>query len=421
MRWLVVVCATTALHVVPDVTAKSTRGLHVVPDVAQSKYKHVHAFDDGAIACAAELREVFEARFAQPRSSHGDRYFWDPWHVSHRAEDFEARPRETGSASDEATTESLDSAVQLAAAAPVAERQYEASGSGVQYNMLRTPASEYFPPELFEKLCVQLAEVGRARLGCDAFTPPWLALYTDGMEMNWHTDAPHGPWAFVLSLTPSEAHAREASDAPAWFHGGETEIMRPQRLDYWRNFDGSRGLEFDDLLERHDPTPFGRLLCFDGRLPHRVSRVDGTRDPRRGRLVLTGWFSEPRTRADGGLSDGEVLVPDAQAALDDALGQAFSAADTCGLGRVVGFLALQIRVDKDGSVRSVGALCDTLVPDPAQLGDLDAEVDVEDDVDGFANAPPDVALKLLFKAALLEAKFPAATEPTVITVPLSCD
>lgn len=409
MRWqLPFVCATVAL---------------VVPDVAKSQYKHVHAFDDGPIACAAELREVFDARLAQPRSSHGDRYFWDPWHVSHRAEDFEARPREAGSSFDEATTESLDTAVRMAAAAPATKRDYQASGSGVQYSMLRTPASEYFPPELFEKLCVQLAEVGRTRLGCDAFTPPWLALYTDGMEMNWHTDAPHGPWAFVLSLTPSEAHAREASDTPAWFHGGETEIMRPQRLDYWRNFNGSRGLEFDDLLERYDPTPFGRLLCFDGRLPHRVSRVQGTRDPRRGRLVLTGWFSEPRTRAEGGLSDGEVLVPHAQEALDEALQRAFDASDSCELGRVVGFLALKIHVDKDGSVRSVGALCDSLVADPAQLGnaDLDAEVDLEKDVEGFANAPPNVALKLLFKTALFEAEFPEAKEPTVITLPLSCD
>jgi Rps23 Pro-64 3,4-dihydroxylase Tpa1-like proline 4-hydroxylase len=38
---------------------------------------------------------------------------------------------------------------------------------------------------------------------------------------------------------------------------------------------------------------FNRLTLFDPRLPHGVRAVAGTRDPRRGRLVVTGWFTEP--------------------------------------------------------------------------------------------------------------------------------
>ncbi len=38
---------------------------------------------------------------------------------------------------------------------------------------------------------------------------------------------------------------------------------------------------------------FNRLTLFDPRLPHGVRAVEGTRDPRRGRLVVTGWFTEP--------------------------------------------------------------------------------------------------------------------------------
>ena len=31
--------------------------------------------------------------------------------------------------------------------------------------------------------------------------------------MGWHTDASHGPWAFVLSLTPDGYHGRAESEA----------------------------------------------------------------------------------------------------------------------------------------------------------------------------------------------------------------
>ena len=83
-------------------------------------------------------------------------------------------------------------------------------------------------------------------------------------------------------------------DTPSHFEGGETLLLDQGVLDYWRGYDGTRGLEAASIVERHDPTPFGRLLVFDGRVPHAVSRVKGSADPRRGRLVLTGWFSQPR-------------------------------------------------------------------------------------------------------------------------------
>ena len=56
-------------------------------------------------------------------------------------------------------------------------------------------------------------------------------------------------------------------------------LLRPEILDYWRGFDGSRGLEADSIVERVDPAPFGRVVCFDGRVPHscRGSAARGTR------------------------------------------------------------------------------------------------------------------------------------------------
>mmetsp|Transcript_9735 Transcript_9735/g.13525 ORF Transcript_9735/g.13525 Transcript_9735/m.13525 type:complete len:273 (+) Transcript_9735:2-820(+) len=268
--------------------------------------------------------------------------------------------------------------------------------------------------------------------------------------MNWHTDAPHGPFAFVISLTPDSYYAATDANKPGFFTGGETVLLQPKILDYWRSFDGNKGLEANSIIQVIPPNQFGKLIIFDGRFPHRVSPVSGTRDPRRGRLVLTGWFSEPRVRAEGGLAstDGE-LNKAAQEILDTALDQASDAATQCDLARVIGFIALRLEIQSDGSVLSVTSLADTLIPDPAEMTNFfstaasfndqeekniddytaseaadknddnefeSADADLEQLAD-FADAPPDRALRLLLRASLLGVHFPKAEIPTTVTIP----
>ena len=57
---------------------------------------------------------------------------------------------------------------------------------------------------------------------------------------------------------------------------------------------------------------FNRLTVFDGRYPHGVRPVEGTRDPLKARLVLHGWFTEPTPFFDGGhLCTGQnIAVPE---------------------------------------------------------------------------------------------------------------
>ena len=195
---------------------------------------------------ASESNAPTDARHRSTGESHADRYFWDNWHVTHRPEDFESRAKsggdegESAAAAEDAekslasapastTTASLADAVALAALSDKAPRRAAKSpraavprgaaskkGAGVQYSMLRTPAAEYFAPADFEQLCIELSEFGRQQLGCDAFTPPWLALYLDGHEMAWHTDAPHGPW---VPLFRRLQHQKEASLGKRGFPG----------------------------------------------------------------------------------------------------------------------------------------------------------------------------------------------------------
>ena len=114
-------------------------------------------------------------------------------------------------------------------------------------------------------------------------------------------------------------------------------LLRPEILDYWRGFDGSRGLEADSIVERVDPAPVrARRLLRRARATLRVSRVRGTRDPRRGRLVLTGWFSAPRPSAVGGFAEDGAPSEEAAEILDAALAVAYDAMDELELARVAG-------------------------------------------------------------------------------------
>ena len=247
------------------------------------------------------LRSVFDAHFDEPRQAHPMRFCWDYWYVPG------------------------------------------------QYTLVRTQAADYFEASDFEALTDALVAYGETALGCRSITPPWLSYYVDGCEQKMHADVPQGPLAYVLSLTDWEARR---------FVGGETQLLQPHVLDYWRNFDSSRGLESSDLISEVEPL-YNRLTIFDARLPHGVSRVEGERDPRKARLVLHGWFTEPEPFFDGGLSADSV-----ETGLNAALERAYAAV---GPPTVTGLLSVRLDVSASGEVVGIERLVDTLVVDPGQL------------------------------------------------------
>ena len=236
---------------------------------------------------AAALRAVFDARFADPRSTRGDRFVWDWWHVPG------------------------------------------------QYTALRTPAWQYFPRSIYEQFHRRLVAWGRETLGCHDISPPWLSCYVDGCRQELHGDLPHGPWAFVYSLTLRRC-----------FTGGQTLLLRDDVLDYWDGFTSTRSIEERELVRAIEPK-FGRLIAFDPRIPHGVRTVTGTRDPREGRLVIHGWFVQPRPFVTGPLAIGELSQ------------HAAELAQVIGDVALAGLLALAFDVDRAGHVRHVRVLSDT--------------------------------------------------------------
>ncbi len=242
---------------------------------------------------ARALRGVFDERFADPRSTRGDRFVWDWWHVPG------------------------------------------------QYTALRTPAWTYFPRALYEGFHRRLVAWGRETLGCHDISPPWLSCYVDGCRQELHGDLPHGPWAFVFSLTRWRGRA---------FAGGETLLVRDEVLDFWHDFRSTRAVEERELLAAIEPR-FNRLVAFDPRIPHGVRQVTGTRDPREGRLVIHGWFVQPRPFVRGPLRASALAarVDELLAALPAMLGDL----------PVAGMLALAFDVTRTGSVARPRLLSDT--------------------------------------------------------------
>lgn len=250
---------------------------------------------DSFSASAPALRSVFEDRFRDPRAADSSRFVWDFWNVPD------------------------------------------------QYRMVRTPAYHYFPAKLYRPFHEGLVRWGRENLGCHDVSPPWLSYYVDGCRQNLHADVPHGPWAFVFSLSPRKIK----------FRGGETMILKPETLSYWANFTAREGdHEEASFLDRVD-SRFNRLTVFDPRFPHGVTEVRGVEDPMDARLVIHGWFVEPRPYVVGPLRTSQV-----QRTLDHGLEALSSALPR--LGSLHGTVSFRLDVTAAGRVAGFRGLTDTL-------------------------------------------------------------
>jgi hypothetical protein len=286
-------------------------------------------FFDGA----PTMRGVFADRLGRTRSRARENFVWDYWHVPG------------------------------------------------QYTYIRTFGDRYFPEELTRGLLDRLRQWGLETLGCGSITAPWLSYYVDGCVQELHADVPHGPWAYVFSLTRWEERG---------FSGGETEILRPEVLDFWRELEPDRGLERGHLLERIVPE-FNQLTVFDARIPHGVREVRGTRDPLDSRVVMHGWFEYPR------LTLSEDLDERARLSLQLAAGMLPRRLERH--EGVTGLLTVRLTFDGDGRVRDARVLSNTFVSPSAAP----------------ASASSSVATVL---EALAELRVPGASDGSWAVVPI---
>ncbi len=211
-----------------------------------------------------------------------------------------------------------------------------------QYKLHRTPAVNFFPADIINPFMESLVHFGRQQLGCHGITPLWLSAYTDGCEQRLHADRPHGPWAFVYSLSPKKPH----------YQGGETLILKDQILDYWSQSLDGRSFETSEIFHSIKPH-FNQLTIFDPRVPHGVSRVSGSDDLKSARLVMHGWFHPPRPFIEGRL-DPKLLERELDRLLSSMRKLKLFQFGT------QGYVSFRFQVNKTGAVRQVHHLCSTL-------------------------------------------------------------
>ncbi len=289
---------------------------------------------------AKKLRSYFDAQFIHPHTAQPERFCWDYWYVRD------------------------------------------------QYCHMRTPAYHYFPSGVYQQFHKYLVQWGREHLGCHDVSPPWLSYYVDGHFQGWHADVPHGPWAFVYSLTPQSR----------LFRGGRTRIMKDSLLNYWQNILDSEGHEQGSFFEFIDPN-FNQLLVFDARYPHSVEQVKNVLDPREGRLVIHGWFVEPRPYVVGGLSTSQV-----QKMMNRWMGDfhEWLSQQKCNFH---GTLTLRLKINKQGQVKNYRLLTDTVK-------------ETNFSADRTVNQEWGNDLRFFTEKSLKNTLFPAAKAESLLTIPL---
>ncbi len=241
------------------------------------------------------LRKFYEDRFSNPLKASPDRFCWDYWNIPD------------------------------------------------QYRLLRTPAESFFGPKLFKPFLEELLSWGRTHLGCQMISHPWLSLYLDGCHQKLHSDVPHGPWSFVYSLTPWKQKG---------FRGGETLLARPKLLRYFQEIRHTESHEEKDFFQKIEPK-MNRLTVFDPRYPHGVEEVRGATDQLDARVVIHGWFTEPRPMIEGALTFKQALKPMDQFAIST-----LERTDQTG---ATGLLCVRLHIAPEGHVESAQVVTNHLI------------------------------------------------------------
>ena len=280
-----------------------------------------------------KLRSEFEINFNNPKKAHEKRFVWDFWYDQDL------------------------------------------------YHLIRTPAYYYFNQKNYQNFHSYLVQWGRENLGCHDISPTWLSYYVDGCYQKLHTDVPHGPWAFVYSLTPNKKE----------FIGGETLILKEQTLNYWENYKKFDNFEINSFVDII-PSNMNQLVVFDPRFPHGVTELKGTRDPLKSRLVIHGWFVNPRPYVVGGLSTSQVQTPVGKVLLQ--INKVLNQIDL-----LDGTVSIRLNVSSQGEVKQYRVLTNTLV----SLSNNSSDVKYFEKI-----------INNLFNSV----QFPKAKKTSTITIPL---
>ena len=160
------------------------------------------------------------------------------------------------------------------------------------YTYLRTTPQKVAAHQDVDAFMAALTEWSLRTLGLGGVSRPYLSLYVSGCAQGLHNDAGNGRFAYVYSLTRDTRQTL----------GGKTILLKEATAFRERLRKPSAGSDFYTAIEPR----FNRLVVFDDRIVHGVERVDGSMDPREGRLVFHGHIDKSGPFVSGGLTLAEL-------------------------------------------------------------------------------------------------------------------
>lgn len=284
---------------------------------------------------AKKMRNEFQTRFENPLHATSERFVWDLWNVKN------------------------------------------------QYRLLRTPFQGFFSEPTQNAFLKALTEWGRTHLGCQLISEPWISAYVDGCYQNLHSDVPHGPWSFVFSLTVPNKNSP--------FRGGNTLLAKNDLVSFAQSGALHHSKEMNHFFHSVEPK-FNRLVVFDPRYPHGVERVSNSEDLLESRLVIHGWFTDPRVMVEGPLTSRQI-ENSLQALITPWLNE--------NPNQWSGLLSLRLTILPSGSIQTIETLCAHLINPQGESINF-------------------VELKTWVESALLAhpQPFPKAKSKTTLTIPI---
>jgi hypothetical protein len=248
------------------------------------------------------------------------------------------------------------------------------------YTYLKTQPEKVIQRDKIEQFLIALQRWSIDRLGLAGVTWPFLSLYVNGCSQGLHNDSKNGRLGFVYSLTPIERRTM----------GGETIVLREGDL-FRRNLrSANAGTGLYDLIEPR----FNRLVLFDDRMVHGVSRVSGSMDPMDARCVLHGHIEETGPIIVGALPK-EAIRQGISGALER-----FATGRTAVIPHYHGPFALRFTISPEGKVGQIRILLDRVFHEQ----------------DGHGGWDP---IRASLVECLLAATFPAAPGETAVTLPMA--
>lgn len=247
------------------------------------------------------------------------------------------------------------------------------------YTYLRTSPEKIIGHTLAQRFYDNLKQVAFDRWGLGKTTWPYLSLYVAGCYQGLHNDARGGRLGYVFSLTRWEERR---------FAGGDTLLFGDDGAWDDKLATSKATSSFYDLI----PQNFNQLLVFDDRVPHAVPRIEGTMDPREGRIVLHGHLSESSVTIEGGLGVEEIneVIAEPMAEIGERGERAAS--------QYHGLMVVRLEIGGEDSVATCSLPFDRIMPLQRQLPPFrSAEV-----AGLFANC-----------------RFPRAARPTRVTIPIT--